>query len=41
VLDCVLQCSASVFFEIFGLFLLVRVLEVCGRRLVSETQILF
>ena len=40
VLQSVLHCSASVSFEFFG-SLLVRVLEVCGRRLVSETQILF
>ena len=40
VLQNVLHCSASVSSEFFG-SLLVRVLEVCGRRLVSETQILF
>jgi hypothetical protein len=35
VLDCVLQRSASTFSEMFG-SLLVRVLEVCGRRAAGE-----
>jgi hypothetical protein len=39
VLDCVLQCSASVFFEMLW-FLLVRGCRRCVGRLVRETQLL-